>query len=70
MRLDLRGLAPDEAAVRTLDASAATRLPLILRADDADALRAALLACPGRPAADAPADLRPIIDEFGAFPVA
>ena len=70
VRLDLRGLAPDEAAVRTLDASAATRLPLILRADDADALRAALLACPGRPAADAPADLRPIIDEFGAFPVA
>ena len=43
---------------------------LILRADDADALRAALLACPGRPAADAPADLRPIIDEFGTFPVA
>lgn len=70
VRLDLRGLAPDEAAVRTLDASAATRLPLILRADDADALRAALLACPGRPAADAPADLRPIIDEFGAFPIA
>ena len=68
VRLDLRGLAPDEAAVRTLDASAATRLPLILRADDADALRAALLACPGRPAADAPASLRPIIDEFGAFP--
>ena len=70
VRLDLRGLAPDEAAVRTLDASAATRLPLILRADDADALCAALLACPGRPAADAPADLRPIIDEFGAFPIA
>ena len=70
VRLDLRGLAPDEAAVRTLDASAATRLPLILRADDADALRAALLACPGRPAAYAPADLRPIIDEFGAFPIA
>ncbi len=69
VRLDLRGLAPGEAAERTLDTSAATRLPLILRSDDPDALRAALLACPGRPAADVPAALRPIAAALGAFPL-
>ncbi len=67
VRLDLRGLTPGEAAERTLETAAATPLPLILRADDADALRAALLACPGRPAADVPAGLRSVAAELGAF---